>query len=80
MTAAYDARCKPADRLPPVAPAPTPMKKTTKPKKVVNRFPSGWDEKRVQQLIAHYENQTEEEAVAEQEAALAPDRTSMIDR
>jgi hypothetical protein len=32
-------------------------------------FPPGWDEKRVQDVLAHYEGQTEEEAVAEDEAA-----------
>jgi hypothetical protein len=34
-----------------------------------NEFPHGWDEERVRRLIAHYEEQTEEEAVAEDEAA-----------
>jgi hypothetical protein len=34
-----------------------------------NQFPPGWDEERVRRLIAHYEEQTEEEAVAEDEAA-----------
>lgn len=34
-----------------------------------NNFPPGWDEKRVQRVLAHYENQTEDEAVAEDEAA-----------
>lgn len=34
------------------------------------KFPPGWDEKRVQSVLAHYEEQTEEEAVAEDEAAL----------
>lgn len=33
------------------------------------RFPPGWDEERVQRVLAHYETQTEEEAVAEDEAA-----------
>ncbi|MCI0617969.1 hypothetical protein L0244_33770 [bacterium] len=32
-------------------------------------FPPGWDEKRVRKLILHYEQQSEEEAVAEDEAA-----------
>lgn len=36
---------------------------------VVNRFPPGWDEARVRRVIAHYEEQTEDEAVAEDEAA-----------
>jgi hypothetical protein len=32
-------------------------------------FPPGWDESRVARVLAHYEAQTEEEAVAEDEAA-----------
>jgi len=35
-----------------------------------NRFPPGWDEERVQKVLTHYEEQTEDEAVAEDEAAL----------
>ncbi len=35
-----------------------------------NRFPPGWDEERVRKLLAHYDGQSEEEAVAEDEAAL----------
>ena len=34
-----------------------------------SRFPPGWDEKRVQKVLAHYETQSEDEAVAEDEAA-----------
>jgi len=34
-----------------------------------NNFPPGWDEERVRRVLAHYELQTEEEAVAEDEAA-----------
>ena len=33
------------------------------------KFPPGWDEKRVREVLAHYEDQTEDEAVAEDEAA-----------
>jgi len=33
------------------------------------KFPPGWDEERVRRVLAHYEEQTEEEAVAEDEAA-----------
>jgi hypothetical protein len=33
--------------------------------------PCGWDEARVRDVIEHHENQTEEEAVAEDEAAFA---------
>jgi hypothetical protein len=35
------------------------------------QFPPGWDEDRVKQLIAHYDALTEEEQVAEDEAAVA---------
>jgi hypothetical protein len=34
-----------------------------------SRFPKGWDEDRVRRVLEHYENQTDEEAVAEDEAA-----------
>ena len=34
-----------------------------------SRFPKGWDEARVRAVLEHYENQTEDEAVAEDEAA-----------
>jgi hypothetical protein len=32
-------------------------------------FPPSWDEARIQKVLAHYEAQSEEEAVAEDEAA-----------
>ena len=42
-------------------------------------FPEGWNEERVQKVLAHYENQTEDEAVAEDEAAFeAEGQTVMI--
>lgn len=34
-----------------------------------NKFPPGWDVNRVKRVLAHYEEQSEEEAVAEDEAA-----------
>ena len=34
-----------------------------------SKFPPNWDEKRVQEVITHYESQSDEEAVAEDEAA-----------
>jgi hypothetical protein len=34
-----------------------------------SRFPSGWDEDRVKRVLSHYESQSEEEALAEDEAA-----------
>ncbi len=43
-----------------------------------SKFPPGWDEDRVKRVLAHYEEQTEEEAVAEDEAAYeASDQTIM---
>jgi hypothetical protein len=42
------------------------------------KFPPGWDEERVRKVLAHYESQSEDEAVAEDEAAYeAPDQTIM---
>lgn len=37
----------------------------------------GWDEERTRRVLAHYEEQTEEEAVAEDEAAFE-DRTQTV--
>lgn len=34
-----------------------------------NQFPKGWDENRVRKVIDHYEKQTENEALSEDEAA-----------
>jgi hypothetical protein len=43
-----------------------------------SKFPPGWDEERVKRVLVHYESQTEEEAVAEDEAAFeATDQTVM---
>jgi hypothetical protein len=33
------------------------------------KFPAGWNEKRVREVLAHYENQSEDEQFAEIEAA-----------
>ena len=42
-------------------------------------FPRGWDEERVRKVLAHYENQSEEEALAEDEAAYEdPKQTVMV--
>ena len=59
-----------------------------------NRFPAGWDEARVRRVLEHYEHQSEDEAVAEDEAAfqlrgqtvmvvpkrLVPEITQLIER
>jgi hypothetical protein len=42
-----------------------------------SQFPPGWNEERVQRVLAHYEEQSEEEAVAEDEAAFE-DQTQTV--
>lgn len=42
------------------------------------RFPPGWDEKRVQEVIRHYDNQTEDEEFAYIEAALEAEDTTLM--
>jgi len=42
-------------------------------------FPPGWNQERVQRLLAQYENQTEEEAVAEDEAAYSRRGLTMVE-
>ena len=42
------------------------------------KFPPGWDEKRVRELIAHYENQTEDEEFADIEAARQAEDITMM--
>ncbi len=44
-----------------------------------NKFPAGWDEKRVRRVLAHYEKQTEEESVAEDEAAFQDQSQTVIE-
>ncbi len=44
-----------------------------------NRFPPGWNEERVRKVLAHYEQQTEEEAVAEDEAAFEDSTQTVIE-
>jgi hypothetical protein len=34
-----------------------------------SKFPPGWNEQRVRRVLEHYEQQTDEEALAEDEAA-----------
>jgi hypothetical protein len=38
-------------------------------KATTNKFPPGWDEARVRRVLNRYESQTDEQAVAEDEAA-----------
>ena len=47
------------------------MKKST--------FPLGWDQARIAKVLDHYESQTEEEALAEDEAAFELDGQTMME-
>ncbi len=44
-----------------------------------SKFPVGWDEERVRRLLDHYEQQTDEEAVAEDEATLDDPTQAVIE-
>ncbi len=44
-----------------------------------NEFPSGWSEARVQRVLTHYEAQTAEEAVAEDEAMFEKQEQTLIE-
>ena len=44
---------------------------------IQSNFPPGWDEARVRRVLAHYEGQTEEEGVDEDESA-AEDKTQTV--
>jgi hypothetical protein len=44
-----------------------------------NKYPSGWNERKVGRVLRHYESQTEEAAIAEDEAAFQlKDQTVMV--
>jgi hypothetical protein len=48
-------------------------------KKKKQTYSAGWDEERVRKLAEHYDNQTEDEQVAEHEAAMrAEGQTIMV--
>jgi hypothetical protein len=42
-----------------------------------NQFPDGWDENRVRKVLAHYDEQSPDEALAEDEASVASSETVM---
>jgi hypothetical protein len=46
----------------------TQKEKTAMPE---NNFPEGWDQNRVRKVLAHYDDQPEDEALAEDEAGVA---------
>ncbi len=44
-----------------------------------NKYPSGCNERKVRRVLRHYESQTEDEAIAEDEAAFElKDQTVMV--
>ena len=49
-----------------------------KPRKDPLRYPKGWDARSIKALAAHYDNQSEEEAVAEDEAAYRSTLVTMM--
>jgi hypothetical protein len=48
------------------------------PGKDANRYPRGLNRQKVEAIIAHYENQTEDEAVSEDEAAYHNNTVTMM--
>ena len=53
-------------------------RKNPKASKRKSKLPAGWNQKRVQAVIDHYEKQTEYEAVAEDEAAYHDSKITMM--
>ena len=43
------------------------------------RYPEGWNEERVRKVLEHYESQSEDEAVAEDEAAYEDCKQSLVE-
>ena len=46
-------------------------------KTTLNKFPAAWDDKKVQDVLAHYEAQSEESAMLEDEAGVENPDTVM---
>ena len=42
------------------------------------RFPEGWDEGKIRRVLANYEEQTEEDAMVEDEAGVQSSETVMV--
>jgi hypothetical protein len=42
-----------------------------------SKLPEGWDESRVRRVLAHYEEQSEDDAMAEDDAAVQTSETVM---
>ncbi|MDB5301796.1 MAG: hypothetical protein JWO87_3459 [Phycisphaerales bacterium] len=48
-------------------------------KKDPNQYPKGWNRKKVRDVIDYYENQTEEDAIAEAEAAYRKRKSALVE-
>lgn len=44
-----------------------------------NRFPKSWNQEKVQKVVSHYERQTEEEALGEDEALFSDPNKTVIE-
>ena len=44
-----------------------------------SQFPPGWNETRVKEVLAHYESQSEEEALAEDEAVFEDPKQTVME-
>ena len=44
-----------------------------------SKFPEGWDEERVRRVLEHYEQQSDEETVAEDEAAFESTKNTSVE-
>lgn len=44
-----------------------------------NRFPEGWDEERVRRVLEHYDSQSDEESVAEDEDRLDSSKHTVME-
>ena len=54
------------------------MKRPTSKGKDPNRYPKGWNRRRAEDVIRHYERQSDDEAIAEAEAAYESTETTMM--
>lgn len=43
-----------------------------------NKFPPGWDDKRVQKVLEHYDKQEDEDAAAEDDRAFENSKTTLM--
>jgi hypothetical protein len=47
-------------------------------KKETNKYPKGWNRKRVADVIRHYESQSEDDAITEADAAFENSRMTLV--